>query len=150
MNSVGNVELIEPQPIQTNSVFSIILTLIKIILVIGILFFILFEINKQTNNSIVNFFNQLFKKSSTKSSSQSTSQSTNTSTTPITNWMSHISNKLNLYKKEIYKESFSNLTESSNYIVQQPQPNDSTSNVQNKKLGNQWSQYDNAYTGKLY
>lgn len=146
----GDQNLIQPtiEPYQSTSIITIILTFIKIILVIGILFFILFEINKQTNNSIIDFFNQLFKSSSTSSTTTSTPTTTNKSI----NWMSYINNKTNSFKKQFYKEPFSNmnLIEQSKYIVNQPQPDESTSNVQNKKAINQWTQYDNAYTGKLY
>ncbi len=139
---------IEYQEPETTSGFSTFLTIFKILLVLGIIFFILYEINKQTNNSIMNFFNNLFK--STTSSTQSTTTTTTPSTQSIPNWLNYVTGKTNTYKKQIYKESFQNLDEKKQYNISQPQPDDSTSNIQHKKGINQYTSYDSAYTGKLY
>lgn len=141
---------IEYQQSESSTTFSIILTLIKIILLLGIIFFILYEVNKQTNNSIVNFFNNLFK-----SNSSSTKSTTTTTSQPTTNWTSYITDGTNSFKKQFYNEPFLNqssvdLIEPKKYKSYQPQPDESTSNIQNKKGINEYTSYDNAYTGKLY
>jgi hypothetical protein len=139
------------QPQETSSVFSTFLMIFKIVLVMGILFFILYEINQQTNNSIVQFFNQFFKSKS--------SSSTPTPTTPtnnsMNNWYTYINDKTNSFKKQFYKEPFLNsssmdLIEPKKYNISQPHPDDSTSNIQNKKGLNQYTHYDTAYHGKIY
>ncbi len=144
---------IEYQEPETTSVFSTILTIFKVILVLGILFFILYEINKQTNNSIMNFFNQLFKSKSTSTTSTPVPTAA-PSSVPINtqpNWLSYVTNKTNSFKQKYYKEPFENsLLEHKQYNVAQPRPDDSTSNIQNKKGLNQYTSYDSAYTGKMY
>jgi hypothetical protein len=152
---------------SSGSVFSTILTFIKIVLVLGILFFILYEINKQTNNSIMNYFQNLFKPSSKSSTTQS-----NTTGTTTTDWMASFTPKQLNYKndttltsssisspmKEVPDEISSKLK--SLYKVNNPNPDDSTSNIQEKKgycyIGN-WkgsnmciNNYDTCYSGKIY
>lgn len=159
---------IEP-PVEApkTSVFSILLTFIKIILVLGILFFILYEINKQTNNSIMNYINQLFKP---KSNSSSSSAPVNTGTSNVFNdWMTSLTTKqsknntlLNSSTSTLFKEPPYDIESKlkNNYTVSNPQPDDSTSKIQEKKgycyIGS-WSgsdicvnNYDTCYSGKIY
>jgi hypothetical protein len=61
--------------------------------------------------------------------------------------------KTNSFKKQFYKESFTNQSElikHKQYNILNPQPDDSTSKIQHKKGISNYTQYDNAYNGKLY